>query len=133
MLHSVLKTIYRLNQSGIRHNDLHLNNILIEDGTLRPYITDFGFGETKNYTRDAKYDYHLFLNMVYTYIKDAKINEFIRRVVPRQYLGKNTPMVKRYRLRKLSRYPGLPSLRRVLSYFKSKSSGHHVKINVHVQ
>ena len=134
MLHSILKTIYKLNRSGIRHNDLHLNNILIEDGTSKPYITDFGFGETKLYTKDERYDYHLFLNMVYTVIKDAKINAFIRRVLPRQYLGKNTPMVKRYRLRKLSSYSGLPSLRKVLSnsYFKS-APGRHVKINVHVQ
>jgi tRNA A-37 threonylcarbamoyl transferase component Bud32 len=135
MLHSILKTIYKLNQKGIRHNDLHLNNILIEDGTSRPYITDFGFGETRHYTKDERYDYHLFLNMVYTVIKDAKINEFIRRVVPRQYLGKNTHMVKRYRLRKLSSYPGLPSLRKVLSnsYFRGKSSSSRVKINVHIQ
>jgi tRNA A-37 threonylcarbamoyl transferase component Bud32 len=140
MLHSILKTIYKLNQNGIRHNDLHLNNILIEDGTSRPYITDFGFGETSHYTRDAKYDYHLFLNMVYAYIKDAKINAFIRKVVPKQYLGKNNVMVKRYRLRNFSSYPGLPSLRKVLSdsYFKSsrsrsRSLGRRVKINVHVQ
>ena len=135
MLHSILKTIYKLNQKGIHHNDLHLNNILIEDGTLRPYITDFGFGERSKYTRDAKYDYHLFLNMVYTTIKDPKINEFIRKVIPKQYLGKNTLMVKRYRLRNFSSYPGLPSLRKVLSssYFKGRRTGHRVKINVHVQ
>lgn len=133
MLYEILKTVYKLNKSGIRHNDLHLNNILIEERTHRPYIADFGFGETKNYTRDAKYDYHLFLNMVYTYIKDPKINEFIRRVIPKQYLGKNTPMVKRYRLRNFSSYPGLPSLRKVLSnsYFRGKSG--RVKINVHIQ
>lgn len=136
MLHSILKTIYRFNSKGIHHNDLHLNNILIEDKTLRPYVTDFGFGETSHYTRDAKYDYHLFLNMVYSTIKDPKINEFIRKVVPRQYLGKNNLMVKRYRLRNFSSYPGLPSLRKVLSdsYFKtSRSPGRRVKINVHVQ
>jgi tRNA A-37 threonylcarbamoyl transferase component Bud32 len=115
MLYEILKIIYKLNKNGVYHNDLHLNNILIEDETLRPYITDFGFG---GYTKDPKYDYHLFLNSVYTHIKDAKIREFIQKMIPRQYLGKDTIMVKRYRLRDFSSYPGLPSLRKVLSYFR---------------
>jgi tRNA A-37 threonylcarbamoyl transferase component Bud32 len=136
MLHQILKTVYKLNKNGIRHNDLHLNNILIEDGTRRPYITDFGFGETDNYTNDIKYDYHLVLNSIYTTMKDPKIKAFIRKVIPKQYLGKNTSMVKRYRLRNFSSYPGLPSLRSILSssYFQSGSApGHRVKINVHIQ
>jgi tRNA A-37 threonylcarbamoyl transferase component Bud32 len=137
MLYKILKTIQKLNSHGIRHNDLHLNNILIEDETLKPYITDFGFAETKDYTKDSKYDYHLVLNTVYCTIKDPDTRAFIKKVIPRRYLGRTTSMVKRYRLRDFSSYPGLPSLKRVLSnsYFKSfrKPTGRHVKINIHVQ
>jgi tRNA A-37 threonylcarbamoyl transferase component Bud32 len=131
MLYEILKTVYKLNKNGIRHNDLHLNNILIENKTLRPYITDFGFAETRRYTKDARYDYHLLLNSMYTHVKTPSIRAFIRTVIPRQYLGKNTSMVKRHRLRTLSRYPGLPSLRKVLS--RLHSPGRRVKINIHVQ
>jgi tRNA A-37 threonylcarbamoyl transferase component Bud32 len=134
ILHTILKTVYKFNRVGVHHNDLHLNNILIEDGTNVPYITDFGLADDGPHVYDSKYDYHLFLNMVYTLIKNPKINNFIKSVIPKQYLGKNTPMVKKYRLRNFSSYPGLPSLRKVLSssYFK-RNAKHRLKINVRVE
>ena len=120
MFHEILKIVYKLNRYGIHHNDLHLGNILIEDETHRPYITDFGFAETSDYKHDSRYDYHLFMNIVYSRTKAPGIRDFIRKVIPKEYLGKNTTMVKRYRLREFEKYPGLPSLRAILNdpYFK---------------
>jgi len=120
IFHTILKIIYKLNKYGIHHNDLHLGNILIEDETLTPYIIDFGMAETSQYTRDSRYDCHLFMNLVYSRLREAGIRSFIRKVIPREYLGKDTTMVKRYRLRNFDTYPGLPSLRSILTdpYFK---------------
>ena len=128
VLFKILKTLYKFQKHGIRHNDLHLNNILIEEGTQRPVITDFGFANTKdtslsaNYgihpNSDPRYDYHLLLNSLFS--KHSSV-AFISKVIPREYLGMTTPKVINFRLRYGIKYPGLPSLRQLIhnSYFDS--------------
>lgn len=130
ILLQVLKTLYKFQQSGIRHNDLHLNNILIEDKTNRALITDFGFANTSKTNlanshgihpkSNPSYDYHFFLNSVYTGLPKSSASQFIASIIPGEYLGKETPKVKNYRLRYKVDNPGLPSLRKILSLFEKK-------------
>jgi serine/threonine protein kinase len=133
MLYSLLKTIYKLNKGGIRHNDIHLQNILIEEGTRDPYITDFGLSNSErmnlslNYgispKSDLRYDYHYMLNMIYHDLRypDPSVISFIKRMIPKKYLCEKSEKVSHFRLRHNVDYPGLPSLRRVIldPYFNS--------------
>jgi len=120
MLFEILKTLYKLNKAGIRHNDVHLKNILIEKKTLRPYITDFGLADVNSApslfgNKNSRYDYHMFLNILYNRLgTSSPVRVFIEKVIPKKYLGVTTNKVNRYRLRNNVRYPGLPSLREVL-------------------
>ena len=124
IIRQVLKTLYKFQQYGLRHNDLHLNNILIEDKTHRALITDFGFANTSatnlanshgiHPKSDPRYDYHFFLNSVYTGFPKSSASRFIASIIPREYLGKETTKVKNYRLRFGVSNPGLPSLRSLL-------------------
>lgn len=127
ILFKLLITLYKFKKHGIRHNDLHLGNILIEDGTHRPYITDFGLANStrtnleKNYgispDSDSRYDYHFMLNSIFSKFKLP----FISRVIPREYLGTTSSKIQNHRLRYGIRYPGLPSLCKILDdrYFDS--------------
>jgi serine/threonine protein kinase len=130
ILLQVLKTLYKFQQHGLRHNDLHLNNILIEDRTHRALITDFGFANI-NYTslsnshgihpkNDSRYDYHFFLNSVFTGFPNSSASRFIAKVIPREYLGKETIKIKNYRLRYGMDNSTLPSLRQILKLLIQK-------------
>ena len=131
ILLQVLKTLYKFQQHGLRHNDLHLNNILIEDKTYRALITDFGFanisdtGLSESYgihpKNDPRYDYHFFLNSVYSLPRSpVPIKQFIAKVIPSEYLGKETIKIKNYRLRYRMDNSTLPSLRQILNLLVQK-------------
>jgi predicted unusual protein kinase regulating ubiquinone biosynthesis (AarF/ABC1/UbiB family) len=108
--------VYKLNKAGIKHGDLHLANILIKKGTNRPYITDFGRSGSSN--GSTKFDYHLLLNILYNKLKaSSSVRVFIGSVVPKQYLLRNSPVIRRFRLRTNST-PKLPSLKEVLLKLK---------------
>jgi tRNA A-37 threonylcarbamoyl transferase component Bud32 len=115
-LYALLKTVYKINKAGIVHRDLHLNNILIENSTGTPYITDFGKAETSGKT-DPRFDYHLILNILYHKLDEkSSVRKFIAKVVPKQYLSHTNPRVKRFRLRNdVDHFPELPSLKKVLA------------------
>lgn len=116
MVFEILTTVYRLNKAGIKHGDLHLSNILIKKGTNKPYITDFGRSSGSNGT--TKFDYHLLLNILYNKLKPSSpVRVFIGKVIPKQYLLKNSPITRRYRLSTNSTSK-LPSLREVLLKLK---------------
>jgi serine/threonine protein kinase len=127
IIRQVLKTLYKFQQYGLRHNDLHLNNILIEDKTHRALITDFGFANTSatnlanshgiHPKSDSRYDYHFFLNSVFTGFPNSSASRFIASIIPHEYLGKETAKVHNYRLRFGVNNSGLPSLRKILSLF----------------
>ena len=130
ILIQVLKTLYKFQQHGLRHNDLHLNNILIEDKTHRALITDFGFANTSDTSlsmsygihpkNDPRYDYHFFLNSVYTGLPKSSVRQFISRIIPSEYLGKETLKIKNYRLRYGMDNSTLPSLRQILNLLIQK-------------
>ena len=122
--------MYKFQQHGLRHNDLHLNNILIEDRTHRALITDFGFANINDTSlsmsygihpkNDSRYDYHFFLNSVFTGFPNSSANRFIAKVIPREYLGKETIKIKNYRLRYGMDNSTLPSLRQILKLLIQK-------------
>ena len=116
MLYELLLTVYKLNKAGIRHGDLHLNNILIEKGTGRPYITDFGRASNN---KNSKFDYHLLLNILYNRLKkSSSVRVFIGEMIPQRYLAQNSSRTRRFRLCNNSNHSGLPSLREVLVRLK---------------
>lgn len=117
----VLFTLYILQKHHIKHNDVHLKNILV-DGK-RVVLTDFGLANTtetgysKNYGIGVKsnpgYDYHMFLNIVYS-LDIPKVSRFIEQLLPYEYLGFDTPKVYNYRLRYDVDHSRLPSLESVI-------------------
>ena len=123
ILYQILLTLYKFQKHGIRHNDVHTDNILIENGTHTPFITDFGHAYDVNLKyamngqrTDKRYDYHFFLNSVYMdRLNNPSILAFIERVIPRRYLGESTSKVFKRRLRYGVSYNDLPSLRSILT------------------
>jgi predicted Ser/Thr protein kinase len=120
IVYQVLKTLYKFQKYKFRHNDIHLKNILIEKGTNRVVITDFGISNTKELTMvrkygihpnsDLRYDYHMFLNWLYHETRDP----FIKKILPKEYLGQTTSKVNNFRLKYGVSHATLPSLRQVL-------------------
>jgi serine/threonine protein kinase len=144
LLFQVLYTLLVLQRNGIKHNDTHLKNILIDKNFtkkgytvypggfvlknkgFRAVLSDFGLSNTNipthgiNPKSDPKYDYHLFLNSIYK-LGNLQANNFIKRILPPEYIGETSTKINNYRLRYGVDHSGLPSLRRVLldPYFKS--------------
>ena len=124
VLYQVLVTLYKFQTHNFRHNDVHLGNIIVENKTNRAVIVDFGLANTKaldmtnqygiHPNSDLRYDYHLFLNWVYTGTYNPVITAFIKRMIPSVYLGQDTIKVKNFRLKYGTSYPGLPTLRQVI-------------------
>lgn len=138
----VLRTIYRIQKvyPYFRHNDLHLQNIFVSKrGFL---IGDFGWSRimkngtnpavnTANGTKtasywgvgpqtDARYDPHLFLNSLLSWIKNNKQSRFpktiayLNQVLPDGYRGDRNTYVNESRLIYGKTYPGLPSLQQMI-------------------
>lgn len=127
IVYQVLKTLYKFQKYKFRHNDVHLQNILVERGTKRAVISDFGLANTTDLSMtrkygihprsDLKYDYHMFLNWLYHETRDP----FIKKIFPSEYLGQTTSKVTNFRLRFGVSHKSLPTLYQVLSqsYFDS--------------
>jgi len=127
IVYQVLRTLNKFQTYNFRHNDVHLKNILVEKGTHRAVITDFGLANTKDLSMvrqygihpksDLRYDYHMFLNWLYYQTGDL----FVKKILPKEYLGESTLKVKNFRLRYGVSHTDLPTLRQVLAnpYFDS--------------
>jgi hypothetical protein len=130
---ATLKAITR-KYPNFRHNDLHLDNVLIVGG--RAKIIDFGWARlsrtgtnpavntaVENGTAgvygigpgtDARYDSHLFLKEMRTllskYPKFTRTRARLDLWVPEGYRGFNDRYTREGRLRYGRKFPGLPSL-----------------------
>lgn len=155
IISSILKTLYRIQKvyPYFRHNDLHLANVFVaKRGFL---IGDFGWSRIKrngtnpavntaNGTRtasywgvgpstDARYDSHLFLNSMLTWIKDhgskrfPKTVEFLNSAVPVGYRGDRGTYVNESRLIYGKQYPGLPTLATLLRNKYVSSANRNVR------
>jgi len=141
-----LKTIHaRLPE--FRHNDLHLGNVFIDDTGVKPraMIADFGLSRTsvtgsnpivnnavhQNFgitsRTSSKYDAHYFLNALLFELSQlqtgvvAETESFLRRMLPGDYRGANTSLVKAYRLKNGTVNTPLPSLYMIMRdpYFRT--------------
>lgn len=130
---------------GFRHNDLHLDNVLVKPG--RPYpvmvLNDFGFSvvdaKSKNplvYKKEfvtnwgigprtsPAYDVHMFLNGLRKWCEANKSRAsdklrvtllFLNNKIPRGYREEFDKYTTHSRLKYLNRFPGLPSLEQILA------------------
>jgi len=141
-----LKTIHaRLPE--FRHNDLHLGNVFIDDTGVKPraMIADFGLSRTsvtgsnpivnnavhQNFgitsRTSSKYDAHYFLNALLFELSHTQTGvvieteNFLRRMLPGDYRGANTSLVKAYRLKNGTVNTPLPSLYMIMRdpYFRT--------------
>lgn len=132
-LHTIMK-----NYSEFRHNDLHLDNVLMKNG--EPLIADFGWSRIKKTGTNpavntalangtaakygigpdtsSRYDMHLFMNEMRRYIrkmgKFPRTMAFFDRNIPEGYRGFSDEYTTEGRLKYGIKLPGLPSLREVL-------------------
>ena len=126
-----------------RHNDLHLDNVLVKQGAWTKYPTvvlaDFGWARlTKKGSNpmvnaagaanqagigpltSSRYDMHLFLNELQKWIQRngperfPKALEFIYRILPEGYRGTISEYINDGRLKYNIAYPGLPALETVI-------------------
>lgn len=129
----ILKKIHDKYPS-FRHNDLHVDNVLIKGDT--PIIYDFGFANwhgnpmfdatlKKDYGIYAgnhpMYDFHFFVNSVCADLP-ARFKKIALRVFPKEYIGENSSVVKNWRLRSDVTHKNLPTMDQVIRAF-SPSSG----------
>ena len=158
IISSVIRTLYKIQKvyPYFRHNDLHLANVFVaKRGFL---IGDFGWSRIKrngtnpavntaNGTRtasywgvgpstDARYDSHLFLNSMLTWIKEhgqkrfPKTVAFLNSVVPVGYRGDRGTYVNESRLIYGKQYPGLPTLATILRNKYVSSANRNVSLRV---
>jgi thiamine kinase-like enzyme len=138
LIRQVISTLKRIHDKypEFRHNDLHLGNILVDDTKKKPrlMITDFGLsrlttrgsnpvinaGSYKNSgisnITPVKYDIHYFLNALDSEISGGlpETRAFLARMLPGNYRGANTNVVKAFRLKNGASNTGLPSFTDVL-------------------
>jgi hypothetical protein len=112
-----------------RHNDLHVDNVLIKGQT--PLIYDFGFanwhgnpmfdqGLKRDYGIYAgnhpMYDFHFFVNSISADLpkrfKDKALSVF-----PKEYIGEKSSVVKNWRLRSDVKHPNIPTMDQVIKAF----------------
>jgi hypothetical protein len=138
-IHTILVTLHRILKTHpeFRHNDLHLDNILMFKKV--PKIADFGWARIKktgtnpavntalaNGTAgrfgigpdtDARYDSHLFLNEIRRHITAAKFPrawQFLSRAVPVGYREFRDTYTIDGRLKYDTTFPDLPTLDQLL-------------------
>jgi hypothetical protein len=127
-----------------RHNDLHSENVLINDKFpstgyskdgiknvgIQALLTDFGFANIGNLRRTTKtfkedwgiakdnsplYDVHFFLNAIYAFSNnDSEMKSFIQSILPPEYLGNESRKIKNFRLRYGVDHSKLPPLDQIL-------------------
>jgi serine/threonine-protein kinase RIO1 len=116
---------------SFRHNDLHVDNVLIKGTT--PLIYDFGFANwhgnpmfDPTLKRDygiyagnhPMYDFHFFVNSISADLpkrfKDKALSVF-----PKEYIGENSSVVKNWRLRSDVKHPNIPNMDQVIRAFSS--------------
>ena len=136
IIYQVISTLQTINKKypDFRHNDLHTDNIFIDDERkkgVRVGIGDFGFATmgsspvNNEYKTDwgvfkgnnKMYDVHLFLNFLYkdrSRLPKSAI-DFIKRVVPSKYMGFDTTHIKNHRFRHNIDHSKFPSFNEILS------------------
>jgi len=143
MISQVLNTLGEIQSKypGFRHNDLHIDNILVKQNSFSKYPTfvlnDFGWAKltsgnnplvnSNNHTRkygigtqtSGRYDMHLFLNEIHKWMSTHKVfpkaKAFIEKHLPTGYLGSNNKYISESRLKYGASYPGLSNLKQVLA------------------
>lgn len=137
----VYKTLVELKKihdkyPSFRHNDLHIDNVLIK-GDKTPQIYDFGFANWHgNPLFDAKlkkdygiypgnhpmYDFHFFITSVSSDLP-ARFKQKALKVFPPEYIvKKDTPVVKNFRLRSDVSHPNLPTMDQVIQAFSPRNN-----------
>ena len=133
VISQVIRNLKKIHEKypKFRHNDLHLNNIMVMEGNA-PVMIDFGLATiegVRNPVYDKQiannagvstrshymYDAHYFLNMVYHYSKSLPVKQFIRDLFPAPYLTQQSPEVKSFRLR-LKKHRDLPTYDDILKH-----------------
>lgn len=117
---------------------LNEKTFTIPNGGVEAVIIDFGFSvfpriknpliNNKNYINigisrksDKMYDLHFFLNSMYALVRQPKtmterrIHNFIRSVLPFEYLNKKTERIKNYRMRGNMNHRSIPNFEKVLT------------------
>ena len=140
IIHKVLATLDRILKTHpeFRHNDLHLDNILVGKG--EPKIADFGWSRLKktgtnpavntalaNGTASrfgigpdtsSRYDMHLFLNELRRFItklgKFPKTRAFLEKYIPVGYREFSDTYTSDGRLKYGMQFPGLPTIKKIL-------------------
>ena len=123
-----LKNIHDKRPS-FRHNDLHVDNVLIKKGT--PLIYDFGFANWNGnpifdsaLKRDygiyvgnhPMYDFHFFINSVSADMP-ADFKKRALSVFPKEYICESSSVVRHWRLRSDVKHPNLPTMSQVIQAF----------------
>jgi hypothetical protein len=114
---------------SFRHNDLHVDNVLIKGN--QPLLYDFGFANWRgNPIFDSKlkkeygiypgnnpmYDFHFFVNSISADLP-ARFKEKALKVFPPEYLVQNSSVVLQFRLRSDVKHPNLPTMAQVIQAF----------------
>lgn len=151
IISQIIRTLYFINKKypEFRHNDLHLENIFMEDAAQfgpKVLIGDFGWSRVaKNGTNpavnsshpgtstansygvgpdtDPRYDAHLFLNEIYTWVMKHKEGStdgfnktiaFLNKAVPKGYRGHKDIHVNEWRLKYHDPCKDLPTLAQII-------------------
>ena len=128
-----LKKIYDKHPS-FRHNDLHVDNVLVKGDT--PLVYDFGFANWYgNPLFDAKlksdygiypgnnkmYDVHFFINSI-SHDLPKRFKEKSLLIFPKDYITKDSKYVKNFRLRSDVIHKHLPTFEQVLQIFSVRNN-----------
>lgn len=145
LVHKTLIALKKIHEKypSFRHNDLHVDNVLIRDDTT-PLIYDFGFAnwhgnpifdetlkkEYGIYTKNhPMYDFHFFVNSVFADLPD-RFKTKARKVFPEEYLKANSSVVKEFRLRSDVKHVNLPTMDQVIQAFSPLNSNKMMKSKV---
>lgn len=141
-VYKVLTSLKKIHDKypSFRHNDLHVDNVLIKGDT--PLIYDFGFANWYgNPIFDSKlkkdygiypgnhpmYDFHFFITSVSADLP-SRFKEKALKVFPPEYLVKDSPVVCEYRLRSDVKHPNLPTMNQVLQVFSPHNNKMRPKV-----